>query len=53
MVYGKPKSLFDKVSILNFLPLIEIRYVVYENLSYIGHIMNVIGTLIIFIFLLY
>ncbi|HFV2792134.1 TPA: ABC transporter permease [Streptococcus agalactiae] len=52
MAYGKPEGLFDKVKILNFIPLIEIRYVLYENLSANNHIMIIISALIIFIFLL-
>lgn len=50
MAYGKPEGLFDKVKILNFIPLIEIRYVLYENLSANNHIMIIISALIIFIF---
>lgn len=50
MAYGKPEGLFDKVKILNFIPLIEIRYVLYENLSAINQIMIIISALIIFIF---
>ena len=49
MAYGKPEGLFDKVKILNFIPLIEIRYVLYENLSANNHIMIIISALIIFI----
>lgn len=48
MAYGKPTGLFDKVKILNFLPLIEIRYVVYERLSAFNHIMIIISAFIIF-----
>ena len=49
MAYGKPEGLFDKIKILNFLPLIEIRYVVYESLTAINHIMIIVSSLVILI----
>lgn len=49
MAYGKPEGLFRKVKILNFLPLIEIRYVVYENLTNIENIFIILSATIIFI----
>lgn len=50
MAYGKPEGLFDKVKILNFIPIMEIRYVVYDKLTSINHIMIITSALIIFIF---
>lgn len=49
MAYGKPGGLFDKVKILNFLPLVEIRYVVYENLTNIENLSIIISAIIIFV----
>lgn len=48
MAYGKPAGLFDKAKILNYLPLIEIRYVVYDSLTKLNHIMIITSALIIF-----
>ncbi|MDU2599466.1 ABC transporter permease [Anaerococcus sp.] len=50
MAYGKPEGLFYKVKILNFIPIMEIRYVVYDKLTSINHIMIITSALIIFIF---
>ncbi len=49
MAYGKPIGLFDKVKILNFLPLIEIRYVVYENLTNIENLTIIISSIIMLV----
>lgn len=49
MAYGKPEGLFDKVKILNFLPLIEIRYVVYESMTNFDYLKIIISALIIFV----
>lgn len=50
MAYGKPAGLFDKVKILNLLPLIEIRYVVYENLAALDKFIIPISAIVLFAF---
>lgn len=48
MAYGKPAGLFDRVKILDAIPLIEIRYVVTENPAPRDLLLVALGALVLF-----